>query len=103
MYMKLAPRQQLLIVTRERQALKRKTNVIKTERFSSFHILLATTSLMGDGKESSSGFWSTVASCFRPPKGKPASTGGRTTMYDPAGGMVAAARHFSGAHKINFG
>ncbi|KAF7073865.1 hypothetical protein CFC21_078790 [Triticum aestivum] len=65
---------------------------------------------MGDGKKSSPGFWSVVASwfaCFRrPPKVKAASTGGRTTTYeeyDPAGGMVAAARHFSSAHKINFG
>ncbi|EMS60498.1 hypothetical protein TRIUR3_03964 [Triticum urartu] len=62
---------------------------------------------MGDGKKSSSGFWSTVASwlaCFRPPKGKAASTtGGRATTYDPVGGMVAAAKHFSAAHKINFG
>ncbi|KAM3277038.1 hypothetical protein ACQJBY_045062 [Aegilops geniculata] len=57
---------------------------------------------MGDGKKSSSGFWATVASCFRPPKAV-ASTAGRTTTYDPAAGMVAAAKHFSGAHKINFG
>ncbi|KAI4966510.1 hypothetical protein ZWY2020_040680 [Hordeum vulgare] len=63
---------------------------------------------MGDGKKSSFGFWSVLASsfaCFRPPKVKAASTGDRTTTYehDPAGGMVAAAKHFPSAHKINFG
>ncbi|EMS60496.1 hypothetical protein CFC21_066972 [Triticum aestivum] len=64
---------------------------------------------MGDGKKSSPGFWSVVGSwfaCFRrPAKAKAASAGGRTTTYEygPADGMVAAARHFSSAHKINFG
>jgi hypothetical protein len=38
--------------------------------------------------------------CFGSPKAK----GTRSRAgYDPAGGMVAAAKHFSSAHKINFG
>lgn len=69
------------------------------ERFSS----ITTSSLMGDGRKSGSGFRSVMVSwfaCFRSPKA--ANTGDRGT-YDPAGGMVAAAKHFSSAHKINFG
>jgi hypothetical protein len=58
---------------------------------------------MGSHKKSGSGFWSAVVSwfsCFGSPKAT--STGGHAG-YDPAGGMAGAAKHFSSAHKINFG
>jgi hypothetical protein len=63
-----------------------------------------TRSLMGDGKKF--GFWSVISSwiaCFRSPK-TATSTGYKVRgPYDPAGEMVAAGKHFSSAHKINFG
>uniref|UniRef100_J3KZZ9 Uncharacterized protein n=1 Tax=Oryza brachyantha TaxID=4533 RepID=J3KZZ9_ORYBR len=62
---------------------------------------------MGGKKKSGSGFWSAVASWFaclssNAAAGSGAGSGGGAGD-DAAGGMVRAAKHFSSAHKINFG
>ncbi|PUZ56491.1 hypothetical protein GQ55_5G312200 [Panicum hallii var. hallii] len=56
--------------------------------------------------KSSSGIWSAVASwfaCFG--SANKAADSGRpgSARYDPAAGMVAAAKHFSSAHNVKFG
>uniref|UniRef100_J3KZZ8 Uncharacterized protein n=1 Tax=Oryza brachyantha TaxID=4533 RepID=J3KZZ8_ORYBR len=62
---------------------------------------------MGGKKKSGSGFWSGVASWLACLSSKAAagsgSGSGGGAGDDAAGGMVRAAKHFSSAHKINFG
>jgi hypothetical protein len=58
-------------------------------------------------KKAGSGFWSAVSfwfACFGSAKASSDDSGRRCAAhYNPADGMVAAAKHFSSAHSVKFG
>ena len=91
----------LLISTKNSEQRRRNSSLVDYDSRVADH------KLMGKKKvQSSSGIWSAVASwfvCFgsankAADSGRPGSAG-----YDPAAGMVAAAKHFSSAHNVKFG